>query len=479
MDTANTLFGDDEGFDPQPRKAPSVSAHAPLAERMRPRSFDDVLGQEHLLGEGAPLRVFAEQGVFPSLVLWGAPGIGKTTIAFIIAQHTNAVFVRLSAVDSGVKDVREVLAEAEKRLRQQQSQQQSQQQRGSTLLFIDEIHRFNKNQQDALLHAVERGIITLIGATTENPSFEVNAALLSRCRVYTLRPLGLAHVSLLCERALKRLSEENGRIITLAEGDDIAGLLFRLSAGDARSVLNTLESAVQLAISSHSSKKVTASNENAANEISAIALTQANIEAALQQKVPRYDKRGEQHFDTISAFIKSLRGSDPDAALFWLAVMLEAGEEPRFIARRMVVFASEDIGNAAPEALTLAVAVFQAVDVIGLPECRINLAQGVTFLASCPKSNASYVAIEEALADVRAGAETAIPLHLRNAPTKFMKQEGYGSGYQYPHDFERHFVVEHYFPNQNLRSYYRPTEQGAEQELKRRLAILWAKQNRF
>ena len=424
--------------------------NAPLAERMRPRTFDDVLGQEHLLGEGAPLRVFAEHGVFPSMMLWGAPGTGKTTLALIIAQKANAEFIRLSAVEAGVKEVREIIASAEKRLKRGRS----------TLLFIDEIHRFNKNQQDALLHAVEQGTITLIGATTENPSFEVNAALLSRSRVYTLHPLQEQHTVLLVERALKRLSEDVGRIVVEAEGANLAPMLFRLTSGDARGVLNALESAVNLVAA-----------QSAATPDSPLTISQASIEAALQQKTPRYDKKGEGHYDTISAFIKSLRGSDPDAALFWLAVMLEAGEDARFIARRMLIFASEDIGNAAPEALSLTLAVFQAVDVIGMPECRINLAQGVTFLASCPKSNASYLAIEQALADVRSGADTTVPLHLRNAPTKLMKQEGYGSGYKYPHDFDGHFVEERYFPAEE-RCYYEPSEMGKELDVKRHLERL-------
>jgi putative ATPase len=432
------------------QSTPHVLSNAPLAERMRPRAFDDVLGQEHLLGESAPLRVFAEHGVFPSMILWGAPGTGKTTLALIIAKRANADFIRLSAVEAGVKEVREIIAGAEKR-----------QKRGrNTLLFIDEIHRFNKNQQDALLHAVEQGTITLIGATTENPSFEVNSALLSRSRVYTLRPLEEKHTAILMERALKRLSEDVGRNVVEAEGANLAPLLFRLTSGDARGVLNALESAVHLVVTQESAE----TNEP-------LVISQESIEAALQQKTPRYDKKGEGHYDTISAFIKSLRGSDPDAALFWLAVMLEAGEDARFIARRMLIFASEDVGNAAPEALPLALAVFQAVDVIGMPECRINLAQGVTFLASCPKSNASYLAIERALADVRSGADTTVPLHLRNAPTKFMNQEGYGSGYKYPHDFDGHFVEETYFPDRE-RCYYEPTTMGKEQEVKRHLEEL-------
>ncbi|MCU0425911.1 MAG: replication-associated recombination protein A [Candidatus Kapabacteria bacterium] len=428
------------------RHNPSV----PLAERMRPQTFDEVLGQEHLVSKGAPIRVFAEKGLIPSMILWGAPGIGKTTLALIIAQSVKADFVRLSAVEAGVKDVREVLAKAEKR----------HQRNLATVLFIDEIHRFNKNQQDALLHAVEQGIITLIGATTENPSFEVNPALLSRCRVYTLQSLTEEHTETLVQRALRRLSEDLDKRVLLDDTETLAPLLHRLTGGDARGILNVLESASNLVLGQSS---LDASED--------IILSQTSIEAALQQKTPRYDKKGEGHYDTISAFIKSLRGSDPDAALFWLAVMLEAGEDARFIARRMVIFASEDIGNASPMALQLALAVFQAVDVIGMPECRINLAQGVTFLASCPKSNASYVAVEAALRDVRSGADTRVPLHLRNAPTKLMKQEGYGREYKYPHDFPNHFVEENYFPDHE-RVFYRPTAMGKEQDLKRRLEHL-------
>lgn len=429
-----------------------TSRYAPLAERLRPRTFDDVIGQQHLLGEGAPLRVFAQHGVFPSMILWGPPGTGKTTLALLIAKAANADIVRLSAVDAGVKDVREALQRAENRVRIGKS----------TLMFIDEIHRFNKNQQDALLHAVEQGIITLIGATTENPSFEVNSALLSRCRVYTLHSLSHEELSLLAIKAMETLAFETGRRISFDDEVTCLGMLTRLSGGDARSLLNTLESAVTLSLGSISR-----------DSTDMLILTQASIEAALQQKTPRYDKNGEGHYDTISAFIKTLRGSDPDAALFWLATMLEAGEDARFIARRMVIFASEDIGNAAHEALSVALAVFQAVDVIGMPEARINLAQGVTFLASCPKSNASYVGIERALADVRNGADTTVPLHLRNAPTKLMKQEGYGREYKYPHDFERHFVDARYFPDSTPeRAYYEPTAMGREQAIKQRLETL-------
>lgn len=447
----NTLFDAEFETKKDRNNSPKANTHViPLAERMRPRVFDDIVGQEHLVAEGAPVRVFAEKGLIPSMILWGAPGIGKTTLALIIAQSVKADFVRLSAVEAGVKEVREVLAKAGKRHHYGIA----------TVLFIDEIHRFNKNQQDALLHAVEQGIITLIGATTENPSFEVNPALLSRCRVYTLKPFTEEHTEILVKRALARLSEDLNRFVRLDDAAHLIPLLYRLTGGDARGVLNVLESATNLA-----------SSQSGADTSGEISLTQASIEAALQQKTPRYDKKSEGHYDTISAFIKSLRGSDPDAALLWLATMLEAGEDARFIARRMVIFASEDIGNAAPEALSLALAVFQAVEIIGMPECRINLAQGVTFLASCPKSNASYRAIEEALSAVRSGADTSIPLHLRNAPTKLMKQEGYGREYKYPHDFPGHFVEESYFPNEET-VFYKPSAMGQEQVLKRYLEQL-------
>lgn len=448
------------------------SRHAPLAERLRPRSFAEVIGQRHLLAEGAPLQVFARQGVFPSLIFWGPPGTGKTTLALLIAEASGADVVRLSAVEAGVKEVREALARAEQRLRQSLGQNKQ------TVMFIDEIHRFNKNQQDALLHAVEQGTITLIGATTENPSFEVNSALLSRCRVYTLHSLTNTELHLLAGKAVSFLATETGRDIRFEEpSEGVFDVLTRLSGGDARSLLNTLESAVMLVLGQEADKQI---DKQIGKQADTLVLTQASIEAALQQKTPRYDKKGEGHYDTISAFIKSLRGSDPDAALFWLAVMLEAGEDARFIARRMVVFASEDIGNAAHEALPLALAVFQAVDVIGMPEARINLAQGVTFLASCPKSNASYVAVEQALRDVRNGANTSVPLHLRNAPTRFMKNEGYGREYQYPHDFEGHFVEARYFPDATEDSpykeatYYRPSSMGREQAIKQRLETLRA-----
>jgi len=423
-----------------------VNDDAPLADRMRPRTLDDVVGQRHLLGEGAPLRAFFESGKFPSMIFWGPPGSGKTSLAFLIAELTNNEFMRISAVDSGVKEVRSIINAAQQ-LRT----------RGKRLvLFIDEIHRFNKSQQDALLHAVEKGIITLIGATTENPSFEVNAALLSRCQTYRLHLLNEDEIQTIIERAIALDVELSKLKIEIPD----LNFLLTISGGDARTALNALELAVKLAPKGSNDNKVV--------------LSRQILENALQQRTAHYDKAGESHYDTISAFIKSLRGSDPDAALLWLAKMLEAGEEPRFIARRMVVFASEDIGNADPTALIIAVAVFQAVEMIGMPECAINLAHGVTYLASAPKSNASYMGLMNAKALVETEPRLVVPLHLRNAPTKLMKQEGYAQNYRYPHSFDNHFVKENYFPESvEPRALYLPGEFGREKNFKDRLEIFW------
>ncbi len=456
----------DSLFPPEPalqQNDTATSAFAPLAERIRPRILTDVVGQEHLLAAGMPLHVLLSgqntpqlTASLPSMILWGPPGTGKTTLALLIAQALNAHVVRMSAVEAGVKEVREVIAAAQKR-RNVVSQTQPKATSGATILFIDEIHRFSKSQQDALLHAVESGVITLIGATTENPSFEVNAALLSRCQIYRLQSLSESHIRTLVERALRLLSEEYSRTIRITDWD----VFMRLVGGDARTALNAVELSLRLALS------VIGHEESNTSDI---LLTRDFLETALQQKTPLYDKAGENHYDTISAFIKSLRGSDPDAALLWMAVMLEAGEDARFVARRMVVFASEDIGNADPQALQTALAVFRAVEVIGMPEARINLAQGVTYLASAPKSNASYVAVEAALADVRGGVITSVPLHLRNAPTKYMKSEGYGREYKYPHDFEGGYVEQQYFPDSvQPRTYYMPREAGKEGEFRERL----------
>jgi putative ATPase len=421
--------------EPIPRRAIA----APLAERMRPQALGDVVGQDHLLGERGALRGFLSGGLLPSLVLWGPPGTGKTTLARLLAQSTGARLHPLSAVDSGVKELREVLARA----RHDSSGKRP-------VMFIDEIHRFSKSQQDALLHAVEQGTITLIGATTENPSFEVNAALLSRCRVYRLRELDDASIRNLVERALETDAEMAQAVI-----DDWAALL-RLAAGDARKALNAVEAAAASAIPEEGTKRITA-------EL---------LERVLQQRVVRYDKRGEQHYDVVSAFIKSMRGSDPDAALLWLAVMIDAGEDPRFIARRMVVFASEDIGNADALALTVAMNAFLAVERIGMPEGRIILAQATTYLASAPKSNASYVAIDAALDYVRQGGALSVPLHLRNAPFRLMKENGYGGEYEYPHSYDGHVVQQNYFADGMPETlWYRPDEM--EEEIRNRLQKLW------
>ncbi len=433
----DTLFSADEPA--------GSSILPPLADRIRPSSLGDVVGQEHLLGEGGPLRSFFDSGIFPSIILWGPPGVGKTTIALLIARRAGYHFVRISAVEAGVKEVRSIIEEA-KRLQQRSKR---------TLLFIDEIHRFNKSQQDALLHAVETGIITLIGATTENPSFEVNAALLSRCRVYHLQSLSDEHIRAIIEHTMSTDDALQKQHLVVADWD----VLLTIAGGDARTALNALELAASTALPDPQGRRI---------------ITRDVLERALQQKTVQYDKKGESHYDTISAFIKSMRGSDPDAALLWLAKMVEAGEDARFIARRMVIFASEDIGNADPFALALAVSVFQAVDMIGMPEAGINLAQGVTYLASAPKSNASYVGLNNARAEFGKRSSAVVPLHLRNAPTKLMKKEGYGAEYKYPHDFDQHFVREHYFPEDMApKKFYNPGNFGREKSFQERLRVLW------
>jgi putative ATPase len=432
------LFGN-TGMDASPDR------FQPLAERVRPRQIGDLFGQAHLVGPDGPIRRYIEQGRIPSMIFWGPPGSGKTTLAEICAGSLNYRFEQLSATDAGVKDVRRVLETAEKTRRIEGRQ---------TLLFIDEIHRFNKAQQDTLLHAIEQGLIVLIGATTENPSFEVNRALLSRMQVYILQPLNDDEVRKVIDRAIASDSVLSGT------GVDVEAMEFLLqySGGDARKALNALEAAMSLVPQGKGP----------------LAIDRHMLEKALQHRAPEYDKGGESHYDTVSAFIKSMRGSDPDAALFWMAKMIEGGEDPKFIARRMVIFASEDIGNADPYALTLAISVFHAVEMIGLPEARINLAQGVTYLAGCPKSNASYQGLNEASADVKSGGPFSIPLYLRNAPTSFMKEIGYGQGYRYPHSYPGHFVEEHYFPEQmQPKAYYRPGTEGREKFLKERLEALW------
>ena len=415
-----------------------IDSKIPLAERLRPTTIDDLIGQEHLIGENGVLRKVIRTGSIPSMILWGPPGVGKTTIANIIANQVKSPFFTLSAVSAGVKDVREVIQKANRMAR--------------AILFIDEIHRFNKSQQDALLGAVEKGIITLIGATTENPSFEVNSALLSRCQVYTLKSLTETNLNQLLERALKEDAELAKRNIRFTE----TSALFNLSGGDARKLLNLID----LVADSSQAESLKVSDEML-------------IELA-QQRVAIYDKTGEQHYDIISAFIKSIRGSDPNAGLYYLARMIEGGEDVKFIARRLLILASEDVGNANPTALVIANNCFQAVNVIGYPEAEIILAQCVTYLASCPKSNASYVAIKEARRLVKETGDLQVPMAIRNAPTKFMKQEGYGKGYKYAHNYPGNFVEQEYLPEEIANTkLYDPSNTPRENDLRKQLQKLW------
>ena len=387
----------------------------PLAERMRPHTLDDYVGQKHLVGEGAVLRGMIDAHRISSFILWGPPGVGKTTLAQIIANRLETPFYTLSAVTSGVKDVRDVIERAKNNRFFNSS---------SPILFIDEIHRFSKSQQDSLLGAVERGVVTLIGATTENPSFEIIRPLLSRCQVYVLKPLEKDDLLELLHRAITTDTELKKRKITLEE----TGALLRYSGGDARKLLNILELVVEA-------------------EGESVAITDSMVEKRLQQNPLAYDKDGEMHYDIISAFIKSIRGSDPDAALYWMARMIEGGEDPQFIARRLVISAAEDIGLANPNALLLANAAFDAVMKIGWPEGRIPLAEATVYLATSPKSNSAYLAIDQALATVRQTGNLPVPLHLRNAPTALMKQLGYKDGYKYAHDYDGHFVAQQYMPD--------------------------------
>ena len=413
----------------------SLSRRAPLAERLRPRTLDEVVGQLHLTREGGPLRAALERGRIGALVLWGPPGTGKTTLARVLAGTVEEEFVPLSAVTSGVKDLRAALDGARERLKYED--------RG-TLVFVDEVHRFNKTQQDALLPALEEGLVDFIGATTENPSFEVTAPLLSRSRVLRLRPLSDEDLALLLQRGIEELGVE--------VSPEAREYLLRLSSGDGRRLLNALE--------------VAGSGAEQHLEV-------GDVERAVGQRALRYGR--EEHYDVISAFIKSVRGGDPDAALHYLARMLEAGEDPVFVARRLVILASEDIGNADPQALPLTVAIAQAVRLIGMPEGRIPLAQATTYLAAAPKSNASYAAIGRALEDVRRGAAAEVPLHLRNAATGLMKEQGYGAGYRYAHDDKPEGMNDRYLPEELAgRVYYEPKKSGAEAEIRERLS-LWRK----
>ncbi|MGZ8536632.1 MAG: replication-associated recombination protein A [Flavisolibacter sp.] len=416
-----------------------MNSSAPLAERMRPRNLDDLAGQEHLTGKGSILRTAIENGKIPSMILWGPPGTGKTTIAHIIANTLSLPYFQLSAISSGVKDIREVIDTAKKQQH--------------TILFIDEIHRFNKGQQDALLGAVEKGILTLIGATTENPSFEVNSALLSRCQVYVLKPLNEEDLIRLFQEAIEKDEWLKTKNIELKETE----ALLTISGGDGRKLLNLLE---LVADALSADKK--------------IIITDDKVMQIAQQRIALYDKSGEQHYDIISAFIKSMRGSDPNGAIYWLARMIEGGEEVKFIARRMVIFASEDIGNANPTALVLANAAFEAVNKIGYPEARIILAQCATYLAASYKSNASYMAIEEAIAMVQKEGDLPVPLHIRNAPTGLMKKMGYGKNYKYAHSYESNFTEQEFLPDHlSGTAFYEPGKNPREEELRKFLRSLW------
>lgn len=416
-----------------------MNQHIPLAERVRPQSLDEMIGQEHLVGRGSILRTAIEQGRIPSMIFWGSPGTGKTTLANIIASHLKVPFFQLSAISAGVKEVREVIAEAREKT--------------GAVLFIDEIHRFNKGQQDALLGAVEKGIITLIGATTENPSFEVNAALLSRCQVYVLKALDKKDLIQLMESALQKDIYLREKKIILKETE----ALLNISGGDGRKLLNLLEIVAE-GVSGNSTAEIT-------DEL---------VMKVAQKRIALYDKSGEQHYDIISAFIKSIRGSDPNAAVYWLARMIEGGEDVKFIARRMVILSSEDIGNANPTALVMANACFEAVNKIGFPESSIILSQCATYLASSPKSNAAVVAIGEAMSLVKKTGDLPVPLHIRNAPTKLMKDLGYGKEYAYSHNYENNFSRQEYLPDAIAgKKIYDPGKNAREEELRKYLRQLW------
>ncbi|WP_114782649.1 replication-associated recombination protein A [Botryobacter ruber] len=414
--------------------------NAPLAERMRPHSLDQYAGQQHLVGPKGILRRYIEGGVIPSMILWGPPGVGKTTLANIIANQMKLPFVALSAINSGVKDIREVIEQARKR--------------HGTVLFIDEIHRFNKSQQDALLGAVEKGIVTLVGATTENPSFEVISALLSRCQVYILKHLSKEELIELVNKALQEDEWLRNRSVVVQEYE----ALLTISGGDARKLLNLLEIVA----------------EGVKGE--QVVLTNELVQQVAQQNIVLYDKSGEMHYDLVSAFIKSIRGSDPNAAVYWLARMIEGGEDPKFIARRLLIASSEDIGLANPNALLMATSCFQAVQMIGYPEAEIILSQATVYLATSPKSNASYKAIKQARQLVQQTGNLPVPLHIRNAPTKLMKEIGYGNNYKYAHDYEGNFVPQDFMPEgmQNT-ILYNPGQNTRENEMRKQLKAQWGK----
>jgi putative ATPase len=422
-------------------------SNQPLAERLRPKVLDEFCGQTHLVGKDAVLRKVIESGNIPSFILWGPPGVGKTTLAGIIANTLKRPFFHLSAVHSGVKDVRETIEKAKK----QQFFNQP-----NPILFIDEIHRFNKSQQDSLLSAVEQGIITLIGATTENPSFEVISPLLSRCQVYILKPLSEEELVQLMNKALKKDSYLSAYDIEITENE----AFIRVSGGDARKLYNALELVVSSEADETFSKKIIIDNEKVFKHV--------------QKNLALYDKNGEQHYDIISAFIKSLRGSDPNAAVYWLARMVEGGEDPKFIARRMLILAAEDIGLANPNALLLAQACFEAVNVIGWPESRIILSEAAIYLATSQKSNSSYMAIEDAIGSVKSEGDLPVPLHIRNAPTKLMKNLGYGKEYKYAHSFSGNFVPDNFLPEElKGKVFYDPGTNVKEEEIRKKLSVMW------
>ena len=415
----------------------------PLAERVRPKSLKEFIGQSHILGENKILNSLIENMKLFSMILWGPPGSGKTTLARLLTIKSNYELHQISAVSSGVKDLREII---DKSLLNRSLGKE-------TVLFIDEIHRFNKSQQDALLHAVENGTIILIGATTENPSFEVISPLLSRSKVLTLNPLSFENLNEILDHAFEQdiiLSKGNYKIT-----ETVKNKLIQNSSGDARKMLNTIDIAVNIVGESGT-------------------ITTGVLDEAFQNKSILYDKAGDYHYDTVSALIKSMRGSDPDAAIYWLSVMIEGGEKPEFIARRMVIFASEDIGNADPKALSMAVSGFHAVSLIGYPEASIILAQLTTYLSSAPKSNASYMALNNSIEIIKEQGTPSVPLHLRNAPTDLMKNMEYGEGYKYPHSYENSFVNENYFPKDQSYIFYKPTDNGYEKYIKERLKNLWS-----
>ena len=414
-----------------------MNSSVPLAERVRPSTLDELVGQEHLTGKGSILRTAIEHGKIPSMILWGPPGSGKTTIAHVIAQTLNVPFFQLSAISSGVKEVREIIEEARKKT--------------GCVLFIDEIHRFNKGQQDALLGAVEKGIITLIGATTENPSFEVNSALLSRCQVYVLKPLTDKDLIHVLHMAIRKDELLHRKSIEIKETE----ALINISGGDARKLLNLLELVVEA-------------------EGNDVVITDELVMDVAQKRIALYDKKGEQHYDIISAFIKSMRGSDPNATVYWLARMIEGGEDVKFIARRMLILASEDIGNANPTALVLANATFEAVNKIGWPESQLILSQCAIYLASSAKSNSATAAIGDAMSAVREHGDLPVPLHIRNAPTRLMKNLGYGKGYEYSHSYEGNFSDQEYLPKEiSGTKFYEPGQNAREEELRKFLKNLW------